>query len=139
MSTQTALPELQEAIVTKLKADATLAGVNGLVTGIFDEGAVPENQAFPYVAIGDGIELPENTFGRRGYIPTMMLHIWSQYVGFKECYTILAQLNELLDQKPLTLATQTHIYTMYDQSQAMNDPDGITRHLAVRYKFMTQE
>lgn len=138
MSTQTALPELQTAIYTKLKGDSTLSG---LIQGVFDEGAIPENQAFPYIAIGDGTEIPDNTFGRRSYDVTMMLHIWSEAIGFKEAYGILARINFLIDQQTLSLQTQTYVSAMYDQTIAMNDPgDMITlRHLACRYKFMTQE
>ena len=137
MSTQTSLGELQTAIYTRLTNDATLAGV---ITGVFDFANVPLNQAFPYVTIGDATEAPNNTLGRRGYDTTLTLHIWSKYKGFKECQTILARMNYLLDQNVLPLASQTSVSMMYDFSQTMNDPNDQTiRHMPVRYRAFNQE
>ena len=137
MSTQTSLGELQAAIYVKLTNDTTLAGV---ITGVFDFANVPLNQPFPYITIGDATEAPNNTLGRRGYDATLTIHIWSKYKGSKECQTILARMNYLLDQKPLTLASQTSVSMMYDFSQTMNDPNDQTiRHMPVRYRAYSQE
>lgn len=136
-STQTSLLELETAIQTKLLADSTLMAI---VTGIFDEGAVPTNQAYPYIVLGDDTEAPMNAFGTRGYDATLTLHIWDNLPGFKRCKQILANMNRILDQQPLTLATQKHVYTLYNFSQTLNDPglDDI-RHMPVRYITFTQE
>lgn len=137
MSTQTSLSEVQTAMYAKLTGDATLMG---LISGVFDFGAVPVNQSFPYITIGDTTEGPLNAFGRRGYLATQTLHVWDNSMGFKLCQQILARMNTLLDQQILSLAMQTNVYTLYDFSQTMNDPgvDNI-RHLVVRYKTFTQE
>ena len=137
MTTQTSLIELQPAIYSKLIVGSALMGI---VTGVFDFGAVPENQPFPYIALGDNTEGPDNAFGMRGYDSTFTLHIWSDAMGFKECYTILGEMNKLLDQQSLTLATHHHVGTWYDFSQCLNDPgDKGIRHMPVRYRFETQE
>lgn len=141
MSTQTSLAEIPAAIYAKLVPggvlDSTLAGLG--VTGVFDFRAVPENQAFDYITLGDASEMPDNTFGRRGYDSKILLHIWSRAIGSKTANSILARLNTLLDQQPLSLATQSHVYTMYDWSNRIADPDGLTLHVPVRYKIFTQE
>ena len=138
--TQTSLLEVQTAMVTKLKANTTLTSI---VTGVFDWGAVPENQAFPYIAVGDNTEGPDNTFGRRGYEATCTLHIWDggdSVSGFARCYQILAQMNASLDQQALVLSSQAHVGTWYEFSQTMNDPGANSiRHMPVRYRFNTQE
>ncbi len=137
MSNQTSLMELQPAIFTKLTADSALMAI---ITGVFDFGAVPVNQAFPYVTLGDDTEAPMNAFGTRGYEATVTLHIWDNTPNFKRCKIILAHMNRLLDQQTLTLATQHHVGTWYDFSTTMNDPglDNI-RHMPVRYRVETQE
>lgn len=141
MSTQTSLSETQTAIYNVLvpagTLDTTLSGLG--VLGVFDFRAVPENQAFDYITIGDSIESPDNTFGRRGYNSIINLHIWSRALGTKTANSILAQLNKLLDQQSLTLTTQSHIFTMYEWSQRIADPDGLTLHVSVRYRLFTQE
>nr|MBA2678281.1 DUF3168 domain-containing protein [Ktedonobacteraceae bacterium] len=117
---QTALSEIQAAIYSKLTGDSTLTG---LISGIYDIGAVPEAQAYPYVTLGDTTEVPDHAFGRRGYEDTLTLHIWSNAPGFKQCQAILAQLNRLLDQKSLTLSNHTHVGTWYEFSASLNDTD----------------
>lgn len=139
MSTHTALLEIQTAVIQTLRGDAQLMA---MVTKVCDFGAVPDRQLFPYVAMGDPTESPDNTFGRRGYDDTFTLHIWSDFKGFEECYSILARMNDLLDQptQPLALATHHHVGTWFEYAAPINDPgeDGI-RHMPVRYRFGTQE
>jgi hypothetical protein len=134
---QTALSELQTAITAKLKGDSTLMA---LITGVFDFADVPAGQLMPYITLGDSTEVPDNALGQRGYEDTFTLHIWSRQKGFKQAQTILGRMNTLLDQKPLTLATQSHVSTMYEFTQSMNDPDDTSvRHMPVRYRLSTQE
>lgn len=150
MSTQTSIGEVELAIYNILKPsgtlDTTLAALG--VTDVFDAlGGVPINQPFPYITLGGGtIETPQNTFLRRGYDSMLYVHIWAQDSGIlsankggKNSYAILAQLNHLLDRQPLTLASQSHIYTMYDQAIPMLDSDGLTQHIPCRYKIFCQE
>ncbi len=138
---QTATSEIQTAIYAKLAPsgtlDATLASLG--VTGIFDARAVPENQAFDYITLGNTIEKPNNTLGRRGYDNAFMMHIWSRQIGMKPAQMILNRMNQLIDQQKLTLATQGHVSTMYDMSQFLDDPDGLTLHVPVRYMLYSEE
>jgi len=60
-----ALPVIYEAIVSKLRADATLvamlaAGMNGVFN------VAPTNSPFPYVEVGLGTEVPFDTMGPDG-------------------------------------------------------------------------
>lgn len=131
---RTALKEIQTAVYQTLSNDATL---KGMVTGIFD--FVPENQAYPYVTIGDATEVPFRTFGRNGSNTTLVLHIWSRYKGFSEGLDILAQLNSLLDAQPIAVDGYDTVYLLYDSGEPMKDPDGITRHIPARYRMVVQE
>lgn len=138
---QTASSEIQTAIgnilVPSNVLDATLASLG--VTGVFDDRAVPETQAFDYITIGDIQEKPNNTLGRRGYNTTFTLHIWSRALGNKNAQLILARLNQLIDQVHLPLATQAHVYTMYDNAQFLPETDGLTLHVLVRYMLYSEE
>src|SRR5256885_11453596 len=110
--TQTAAGEIQVAIgnilVPASTLDATLASLG--VTGVFDHRGVPESQPFDYITIGDTIERPNNTLGRRGYNDTITIYIWSRQLGQKTAQAIVARLNQLLDQVHLNLSTQAHVY-----------------------------
>ncbi|MED4461861.1 DUF3168 domain-containing protein [Metabacillus fastidiosus] len=84
MSYETALWELQKAIYQRLSSDPV---ISGMVTGVFD--AVPENQAYPYVVIGEPSELPFDTKSTFGEEISIVIHVWSDYAGKKETYNIL--------------------------------------------------
>ena len=139
--TQTAAGEIQVAIgnilVPASTLDATLASLG--VTGVFDHRGVPESQPFDYITIGDTIERPNNTLGRRGYNDTITIYIWSRQLGQKTAQAIVARLNQLLDQVHLNLSTQAHVYTMYDQSMYLPQPDGLTLQAPVRYLLYSEE
>lgn len=138
MSAQSSLSEVLTAVYTELTGDATLMG---MITGVFDFGAVPANQAFPYITIGDSSEKPDNAFGTRGYVATHKMHIWdSQFGGFQKSQQILARMNTLLDQQPMTLATLHFVFFLYQQAIPMNDPgEDKILHTSVEYVSFTQE
>jgi hypothetical protein len=145
MSTQSSIGEVQTAIYARLTADTTLTGMlaQPLIGSfsVFDFGAGPENQPFPYITIGDADEKPDNAFGTRGYITRHKIHIWdSQFGGFQKSQQILARLNFLLDQKPMTLATQKLVYFLFQGAMHLNDPgDNKILHTSVEYESFTQE
>jgi len=84
MSYETALWPLQQAIFQRLSSDPTLSG---MITGVFD--AVKENQAYPYVMIGEPKALPFDTKNTFGEEISIVIHVWSDYTGKKEAYDIL--------------------------------------------------
>lgn len=112
----------------------------GLITGVFDMSNVPENQAFPYITLGNATETDYSALARIGYEDTLTLHVWSMSKGTKECNTILSNLNRLLNHQSLTLDTQNHVGTWYDFSDFLPDPgeNGIF-HMPVRYRMRAQE
>ena len=142
MSTQTSTGEVQAAVDSKFVPSGTLdTGLAALgVTGVFDFGAVPANQPLPYITIGEFTESPQNAFARRGYLTRHLMHIWDNALGFKRSQAIMARMNTLIDQQPLTLASQSLVYLLYQQAHNMNDPgvDNI-RHTVVEYETFSQE
>lgn len=134
----TATGAIQQAIDAKLTGDAPLMT---LVTGgIVDFRGIPQGQTYPFLTIGDGTEAPMHSFARKGYTDTVTLHIFSRQLGAKECQTILARLNFLLDEQTLTLNNMHCVGCWYDFSQPMGDPiDNRITHMPVRYRIMAQE
>ena len=126
---------LQVAVRSRLIADQTLMAK---VKGIFD--AVPDNQTFPYVTIGDVTSVPNRTLDKFGEECTITLHIWSRYNGFKEAAEILNDLNRLLADEVFSVSGWQMEGCYYDFSETLRDPDGITRHIPVRYRVkLTKE
>lgn len=129
-----ALLAVQTAIYQKLTTDAALTAK---VTGVFDD--VPDGQAFPYVQLGDATEEPFRTFKRDGSNSTFTVHVFSRYRGFMEAYEVAALVNAALDGATLNLGGFDPVSCYYEGSSTLTDPDGITRHIPIRFRIIVQE
>lgn len=132
--------EIQAALVTRLRGDTTLQGLLSSATAIFDEGGVPINTAFPYIATytitsQSGTALAMGTDAVDTFI---QVSIFTVYVGFKQARSIAKQVYALLQEKPLTLTGGfTNFFLLFDNEQELEEPDGITQQIVHRYKLMT--
>ncbi len=134
----TAQNQVQTGIYNALTGDSTLMSLlSG--GGVFDASAVPQNQAFPYITLGDCTETQADTMDGRTYELTYTPHIWAIGAGFKACQAIFARMNWLLHRQPLSLATQTHVGTWYMNMRIMEDPDGIHVQGIATYHIRVQE
>lgn len=122
---------VQQAVYSKLNANATLAGK------VFD--TVPQGQAYPYVTLGDATETPEHAHARFGRQATLTIHVWSQYAGAKEVQELMDTVTQLLDYQPLSVTDFGHVYSRVEFSETMRDADGITRHGVLRVRIFVQE
>jgi hypothetical protein len=126
---------LQQAVFTRLNDDATLTSTLG--AAVYDN--VPDGSPFPYVAIGDITEAPNDTMGTTGRDSTVTIHVWSQAAGFKETKQILDRVDALLDRWAPTLAGWNASDMGQEFIETMRDPDGITRHGVSRYRSHTHQ
>lgn len=124
---------LQQAVLSRLKADAALMG---RISGVFD--AVKPDKPFPYVTIGEATAIPYRSMQQFGEECTITLHIWSQYNGFKEAAEILDRLNRILADTVFSVPGWEMTACYYDFSETLRDPDGVTRHIPVRYRIQLQ-
>jgi hypothetical protein len=133
----TGLGAFQAAVVTALRADATLLALLG-GANVFDE--VPARQTFPYVAFDDPMEVPDRSFGLNGHSITATLTVYTQdgsatkagrgAAGFKQGITIAdAVLAVLVDESKPYIAVAGHAVTNLDVEAVVcaRMPDGITR------------
>jgi hypothetical protein len=132
----TAAYEVQRAVYEALSTDQELAT---LVTGVYDH--VPENARFPYVKIGGGdTETNQpSTMGTPGRENVIAVHVWSRYPGQAEVKTISRVVTERLDGYALNLLPWKWTGTLYISSEYLDDPDGITRHGALRFRVRSQK
>lgn len=130
----TALWPLQEAIYVKATADDALMARAPL----YDE--VPEDAVHPYITLGSITEVPDDAHDRQGLESTVVLHIWSRYRGYREGAEILAELDRVLDRKPLAVAGYTDVSIAHAHHQSARDPDPEIRHINVAYRvWMTKQ
>lgn len=136
--------EIQTAVIAKLRGDATLQGLlTGAVTpywSIFDEGGVPTNQAFPYVATfpimtQSGTALTMATDATDVFL---QISVYTQAGGFKSARAIAKQVYTLINRQSLTLAGGfTNFFTLFENEQELA-MEGVTQGVVHRYKLMTQ-
>lgn len=131
----TPLGPVQAAIYQVLTGDATLMG---MVTGVYD--AVPEGAGYPYVVIGEAMEVPAGAHDRYGRETVETLHIWSDYRGFAQSQQIASRVVALLDHQPLTIDGHHHVATRYEFAQQLRDPAGPNiRHTVLRFRVLTEQ
>lgn len=130
-----ALSRVQTAIYALLTGNGPFMAAAG--SGVFDY--VPDKEAFPYVTLGDATEIPFLVFGNNGHEQTLTLHIWSQARGFLECFGILDAMTTLLEATPLVVSGHATVLLNFDNATSLRDPDGLTRHVAARYRIIVQD
>jgi hypothetical protein len=139
--------ELQKAVRTRLRADATLAALLATdpVAGgaaVLDHVPQPEDgasaAAFPYVTVGDDTEQEWDTDNTTGREHTLTLHAWSRYLGKKQVKDILDAMKAALHNQPLTVSGLHVVLVLAEYAESFVDPDGITRHGVLRVRVLTE-
>jgi hypothetical protein len=119
--------------------------LNGNLTGctVFDSPPfLPEgapSTTFPYCVIGNDTARAWDTDDTRGAEITLTLHFWSRAQGFKEVKALMDQAYGLVNRATLTASGYDVIDCLFEFSDAMDDPDGVTKHGVQRYRLTITE
>lgn len=125
---------LQVANVGILRGNS---GVTDLVgERVYD--SVPEKPTFPYLTLGESHVLGDDSedCGDASEV-FAQLHAWSQSVkgGFTEVKRIASAVRSAMKIPP-ALDGFTVTVIEYVQTQYLRDPDGITRHAMIEYRYL---
>ena len=124
-----------QQVYEKLTGNANLMV---LVTGVFDH--VPEDQDYPFVAIGELVETEDNTDDpQQGVRASLTIHSYSREWGRKKINDIQEQINQALHRVALVSAGFNFISIDQEQSQSFTDSDGNTRHGVVEFNIIIEE
>lgn len=132
MTIQTAMFELQKGIFNNLTSNPSLTAK---VAGVFD--SVEEDQAFPYVTIGEPSMLPFETKQKFGEELSIVIHAWSTYNGKKEAIDILNLCLASLSTR-MTLEGFTINKVEVDSVRVFDDADPRIKHGVLRMKYTIQ-
>ena len=123
---------LQKAIFAKLNEATAIAGGR-----IYDR--VPELAAFPYITIGDEQVLDDGNTCDDGWEVFSDVHVWSRpSTGSKaEVKDLLAAVVTCLNTE-LTVTGFTVIIHALENSQVLRDPDGLTEHAVLTFRYVLQ-
>jgi hypothetical protein len=99
---------------------------------------MPRNN-FPYVVIGDDDTSAWDTDDTLGKEIDVNIDIWSRTAGFKQTKAIMGEIYDILNRGALTKTGYNIVDCLCTESQALRDPDGITRHGVMVFKLTIQK
>jgi len=123
---------IYDALINHSGTVTTLGGPN-----IFDD--VPQRTNFPYVTLGDIETRDWDTQTSVGHEHIVTLHIWSNHRGRKQVHTIIAEIDDALDDKTLSLQDHTLINLHVIFWSALRDLEGQAYHGIVRLRAVTEK
>lgn len=126
--------ELQAAIIGKLKNDAGVQAVVG--QRVYDE--VPPNPTFPYISLGDNQVLPDKADCIDGVELFWQIDGWARDPTFPMPKKISKAVVAALDDQPITVTGYAVVVCELNTTNYLRDPDGITRHVAISFRFLIQ-
>lgn len=126
--------ELQQAVHTRLNG---FAGLTALVAGVHDH--VDQDDAFPYVVVGDDTLVNDDTNSSDGTDNTITIHTWSQYRGKKETKLIQQEIYNALHRFQLVVASAVLVGVIFEFGDSFIDSDGLTRHGVQRFRVILDE
>lgn len=127
---------LQKAVYDTLLADTALAVEMGGAVRVYD--SVPDNAIFPYLSIGSDQIVDNGTSCSNGSEAFVEVHVWSRAVGRVEAKKISGAVRAALDM-PLVITGHKVIVHGFQDARHLNDPDGITAHSVVSFRYLTEE
>ncbi|WP_372928739.1 DUF3168 domain-containing protein [Methyloceanibacter sp.] len=98
----------------------------------------PPAAEFPFITIGQTVDLDWSTGTEDGNEHSITLHIWSRADSAMEVHEITEVVRNLLHDQALTLDDHELVNLRHEFSQARIDPDGETLHGIVRYRAVTE-
>ncbi len=106
---------------------------------VFDH--VPENYAdYPYVVIGsDTTSEWGDELSTEAVDATLVVNIWSQYLGKKEVKTLMSQIINLLDIHDITYEGYNIVIIENIFSDTLVEKDGITRKGVLRFRALAEK
>lgn len=125
---------LQGAVVARMKADAPIVALVG--TRIYDE--VPTSATFPYLVVGDGQVVGDDDDCVDVSEVTFQIHAWTRPpadTGWPKAKSIAAAVRTAM-KAPFTLGGFDVLLSEFTQIQFLKDPDGLTRHAMVEFRFL---
>lgn len=130
--------QLQAAIVSALKVSAAVQALAGASpnTRVFD--AVAPTADKPYISLGQTQVLPDKADCVDGAEVSYTIHGWTEgpkSVAIKQLGKAIAG---ALDGVEFSLTGHRTVLCELEQIQYLDDPDGITKHVAVVIRVLTE-
>jgi len=98
----------------------------------------PAAAQFPYITLGQTVNLDWSTGTEDGNEHSLTLHVWSRADSAAQVHEIIEVVRMVLHNQPLSLEDHYLVNLRHEFTQARIDPDGETMHGIVRYRAVTE-
>ena len=98
----------------------------------------PPAAQFPFITLGQTVNLDWSTGTDEGAEHSLTLHVWSRADGAREVHEILEMIRTVLHDQLLVLEDHCLVNLRHEFMEARLDPDGETMHGIVRYRAVTE-
>jgi len=126
---------LQRSIYQALTASSELMSLLG---GARIYAKPPQGADFPYITIGQSVNLDWSTGTEDGNEHSLTLHVWSRAGNSHEVHEIIQVIRMVLHNQALSLEDHYLVNLRHEFTEARLDPDGETVHGIVRYRAVTE-
>lgn len=124
---------IQAAVYSILSNDAALSA---MIEGVYDD--VDENQAFPYVTIGESTHNEWDTGDTLGDDATITIHTWSRGRGKKQTKEIQGAIYNALHRVETSQTGYDFVTIQWQDSTSLIDADGKTRHGVQNFRILIE-
>lgn len=128
--------ELQKDIYAALIGNATLMAK---INGVFD--FIPDNQAFPFVRIGDIEFLDWGTQTFDGFEATIIIDLWHRPSsrGKAPLHSIMHDIYTTLHKNVFSIPNYSTMVSRFISSNIIVEEDGVTYHGITKFKLILGE
>lgn len=95
-----------------------------------------DDSYFPFITIGNNVISPYDVKDSVGGSASVQIDIWARSRSVLDIKEIADAVDARLRRQPLTITGATHITTELQDSQDMDDPDGKTMRIMLRYTVL---
>lgn len=129
---------MQAAIVARLKAVVAVTAIvgSGASARIYDD--VPMAAAKPYISIGQPQILPDKASCLDGAEVSWAIHGWTAGPKSQGVRELAAAILSALDEHDLVVTGHRVILFEHEQTQTLEDPDGLTKHVVCVFRALTE-
>jgi hypothetical protein len=98
----------------------------------------PLTAPYPYITLGQTVNLDWSTGIEDGNEYSLTLHVWSRADSAAEVHNIIRVIRMVLHNQMLTLEDHHLVNLRHEFTESRLDPDGETMHGIVRYRAVTE-
>jgi hypothetical protein len=130
---------LNHSSVTSLLSTKYTANGGSIMTDVPQAADSADESYFPFVTFGNDAFQAFDTKDQVGSNALVQIDVWARggsMIGLKNVYDAI---DARMRRQSMTITGATHIETIFEGSTTVDDPDGKTKHLVIRYRVLFLE